>query len=275
VAGGLALPAWGQGSWVQSSNPGSSGARQAQTPFTAEYKITRVRTLANGTTITRESTEVRAVDSEGRVMESRTETPASEDRKPVSIVSVSDPVAKTRTHWNSPGDKATVIPMPPHLSDQPGCFSTAANSTPAAGGSGNEESSRGVGGSATSSSSSFLVAGGPEMRRGKPVIEDLGTSTVQGIEARGRRITRTTPAGTLGNDAPLVHTEETWTATRIGPSAPLVRSEIDDPETGRQTTELVNLTLSESDMALFQPPQGYDVVVQEMHQVPCRDAPVQ
>jgi len=193
VAGGLALPAWGQGSWVQSSNPGSSGARQAQTPFTAEYKITRVRTLANGTTITRESTEVRAVDSEGRVMESRTETPASEDRKPVSIVSVSDPVAKTRTHWNSPGDKATVIPMPPHLSDQPGCFSTAANSTPAAGGSGNEESSRGVGGSATSSSSSFLVAGGPEMRRGKPVIEDLGTSTVQGIEARGRPGERRAP----------------------------------------------------------------------------------
>ena len=274
VAGGLALPVWGQGSWVQSSSSSGSRARPAQTPFTAEYKITRVKTLANGTTITRESTEVRAVDSEGRVMEARTETPASEDRKPVSIVSVSDPVAGTRTHWNTPGTKATVIPMPPHVPG-PACFTTATTSTPMApGGAGTAEPSSISGGLVTFSSSTPF-SGGLGGRRAKPVIEDLGTTSIQGIEARGRRITRTTPAGAMGNDAPLVHTQETWTATGIGPSAPLVRSVIDDPESGRQTTELVNLTLSEPDLATFQPPEGYEVVVQEMHQVPCQNAPAQ
>jgi hypothetical protein len=44
----------------------------------------------------------------------------------------------------------------------------------------------------------------------------------------------------------------------------------DDPRTGKRTRELVELSQSEPDPATFQPPEGYEVVTQELHEVPCQ-----
>jgi hypothetical protein len=70
----------------------------------------------------------------------------------------------------------------------------------------------------------------------------------------------------VGNDAPLVRTTEVWHAKS---PALTVREVSDDPQTGRMTKELVELSQSEPDAALFQAPEGYEVVTQEMHEVPC------
>jgi hypothetical protein len=80
------------------------------------------------------------------------------------------------------------------------------------------------------------------------------------------RTTETTPSGAVGNDAPLVRTHEVWTAKTI---PLLVRSITDDPRTGKQTRELVEFNQGEPDPALFQPPEGYRIVTEEMHPVPC------
>jgi hypothetical protein len=50
----------------------------------------------------------------------------------------------------------------------------------------------------------------------------------------------------------------------------MVREVTDDPVTGKLTKELVELSQSEPDPATFQPPEGYVVVTQELHAIPCQ-----
>ncbi len=57
------IPALGQAT-------GSSRTPVQHPPFTAEFKMTSVQTLSDGTTITRETTEVQARDSSSRSMTS-------------------------------------------------------------------------------------------------------------------------------------------------------------------------------------------------------------
>jgi hypothetical protein len=259
----LALPAAGQSA---AAAPGNIVARPQQVPFTAEYKTTRVRTLANGTTITRESTEVRAVDSQGRVMNARTEQPSVAGRTPVTVVTVDDTATGTHTNWTVPGTKANMVTRPPHDAGQAQCYSTApangALTPPPA-------PPRGAIGSGPSAVTAMPV---PAAARPRPVNEDLGTETIDGVVAHGRRITRTTPVGAVGNDEPLVHVDETWTANDVGPYGLVVRSVHDDPESGKTTMELVNLSLSEPEASVFMPPEGYEIETQEMHTVPCQTA---
>jgi hypothetical protein len=99
--------------------------------------------------------------------------------------------------------------------------------------------------------------------------EDLGTATIQGVEARGYRITTTIPAGEQGNDQPLVSKREVWMAPGFGRA---LREITDDPRMGKRTMELVNLTQSEPDLTAFQPPEGYEVVIEEMHEVACQQS---
>jgi hypothetical protein len=201
-------------------------------PYTAEFKTKTIQTLASGATITHESTEMVALDSQGRRMISETTVPLSKDQAPVTRVIVFDPVARTNSNWTVPGKKATVVAMfapgTPH-----NCATTVILPT--------IPHNSGVSGV-------------------KPTVEDLGTLTFQGVEARGRRITSTTPAGAIGNDAPLVRTTETWTATAPGLRSLVARSVIDNPQSGKTTRELTNLTQAEPDPSVFQPPEGYEIV---------------
>jgi hypothetical protein len=96
------------------------------------------------------------------------------------------------------------------------------------------------------------------------VHEDLGQVTILGLEAWGRRITTTTPAGALGNSAPLVNTWERWVTRRPGISGLLVRDVRDDLLNGKRTEELVKFTQSEPDPSVFQPPAGYEIENKEV-----------
>ncbi len=219
-----------------------NSARAARLPYTAQYKTTQVKTLANGTTISHETTDVVAVDSEGRRMNAYTTTPQSADQTPTTRVTVFDPVARTSSSWNVPGDRVTVIQMPAPGSGQSTCATRP-----------------GVMGS---------VMPATTVPHEKPVIEDLGTETIQGVEARGRRMTMTIPAGAIGNDEPLVRTNETWNAIAPGLFGLVVREVIDDPQLGRTTKELENLTQDEPDASVFQPPAGYEIVNREVGSCP-------
>ena len=88
---------------------------------------------------------------------------------------------------------------------------------------------------------------------------DLGTRMIAGVEAQGKRTTRTIPAGQEGNELPLVITDERWTSKELG----LILIGIsDDPRRGRSTYEVEELTVGEPDAALFAPPAGYRIVDQ-------------
>lgn len=238
---GLGLPAECQ---VAGSRPKSVAmghpAQAARLPYTAEYKISSVKTLANGTTITHESTQVRALDSEGRMMTSNHVIRVSGDQTAPTIVMVIDPVARTTSSWESPGQTATVTAMAApgtHTSCPPAVSQPTTNHTT------------------------------------KPVVEDLGVESILGIEARGRRTTTTITAGAIGNDAPLARINETWSATAPGLRGLLVREVTDNgPQSEKMNKELVSFNQAEPEAEAFQPPAGYEIVNVSAPQVTCAAA---
>lgn len=231
------------------AKPSTSGIYQ---PYTAEYRITRVQTLADGTTITHVSTEVIARDSEMRHYLATTE----EGERQNTHASITNPVDGIQADWDSRSKSANVVKLPPQEQRQ-GCWSDDAGlwhmnwpATPATAG-------------AAASSPPKMI---PPQVHNDANTESLGTQTIQGVEAIGTRKVQTVPAGADGNDAPMVTTEESWWSNSLGILVRLVR---DDPRNGTTTRELVNLTVGEPDPALFQPPDGYAVKTIELHSVNC------
>ena len=89
------------------------------------------------------------------------------------------------------------------------------------------------------------------------VTERLGTQTMDGIPIQGTRTTTTYAAGTMGNDGPVSATAEIW----ISPDLNIViSSKIYDPRQGERIQTLSSIRRDEPDSALFQVPQGYQVI---------------
>ena len=73
---GFALSAAGQIAETRLNAASPANNRSAaRLPYTAEFKVTHVQTLADGSTITRETSEVRARDSQGRTLIMSSTTP--------------------------------------------------------------------------------------------------------------------------------------------------------------------------------------------------------
>jgi len=238
VVAGLALTAAGQVDGIQSrTRLVGNSARQAKLPYTAEFKTTNVRTLANGSTITRETTEIMARDSQGRTLTSTTSTAQIEGQTVHTSVNVNDPVAKTLTYWSTPGQRVTVRNQQEQGAAGSGC---AANTLPP-------------------------MPHTQISQREKPKMEDLGTQTFEGVEAQGHRTTRTIPVSEIGNSDALVRVDEVWFSTTPGLSGINMRQVVDDPQAGKSTRELVKFTPGEPDPALFQAPQDFELVTEEIH----------
>jgi hypothetical protein len=93
--------------------------------------------------------------------------------------------------------------------------------------------------------------------RPKATSEDLGTQIIDGMEAHGRRVTRTFPPGSQGNDGPIVVTEETWNCPELDM---IILSKTSDPRSGETITRITDLDRSEPDLSLFQVPPDYTIV---------------
>jgi len=94
---------------------------------------------------------------------------------------------------------------------------------------------------------------------------DLGLRSISGMDAHGTRETTTLLPGTMGNDRPYVTTREYWNSPQIGVN---LLSIVEGPRIGKQTFTLSDLSLSEPDPALFQLPQGYQVLDRRRHVPP-------
>jgi hypothetical protein len=275
VAVSLALPAWSQVSAGPSVGPDGAGARSGPEPYVAEFTITTVKPLANGTTLTQKFTEVQAWDVHGRTMTAITNVPASSDENPTTKVRVSDPVTRISSSWDSNGKVATVIKRPLFEPGRAPCSLTTPESVPTGStanvqpsGEDSQVVSGPTGVTARVSAVSESVQSSVHLNA-STTIERLGTETILGIETHGSRITQTTLAGAIGNPQPMVSIRESWQANVHGVGLTL-REVDDDPQNGKRTTELVNFSLGEPDPASFQPPKGYEISTLEMHQVSCQ-----
>jgi hypothetical protein len=85
---------------------------------------------------------------------------------------------------------------------------------------------------------------------------DLGTQTINGVSAQGTRITRTIPAGEIGNERPIVMVTERWYAPELQTYVMTKRS---DPLMGDTVFQLTNIQRQEPDPALFEVPSDYSV----------------
>jgi hypothetical protein len=281
---------------VQSASHESTPQKPQPQHYTAEFKDRTIKKLSNGTKITRETITVMAEDSQGRSMNSITQSWELVNGKPTTNYSVSDPVARFNINWTSIGTKATVTKyVPPHESGQSGCTLIYTTSGVfdgnTAGDTNSAKPSSGVVARGVASTGGVTMLNKPifglyklseeemasnptsaymKLLQHNSTSKDLGIKNIKGVVAHGHRYKWITPSGARGNDQPMVHTQETWITTGDNPLALNVREVVKDPESGKSTKILLKLSLDEPDLSVFQPPKGYEIVTQELHTTPCR-----
>jgi hypothetical protein len=250
AAASLALPAVSQVSTSKAEATASSKTSPAaRLPYMAEYKIVQVQTRADGVSSTHESRIVTVRDAQGRQMTATTDIPTSAEAKPVTHFQVVDPMAHRTFTWSFPGKKAIVMAIPFYGSSQSSC------------------------GSATFG----IVSGDCDTKPTKETVEELGTKTIQGVEARGRRTMWTTLSEYIGKDKKhkptvcpsKVSTNELWNAITPGLNGLVARQISEDAQSGKFSKELVKFSQREPDKALFRPPTGYEIVNREVNVDPC------
>jgi hypothetical protein len=87
-----------------------------------------------------------------------------------------------------------------------------------------------------------------------PVTEALTPQFVDGVMAKGARITITIPAGKIGNDRDLHVVSERWYSDDL---KVLLKSSNSDPRFGVTTYELTDISQTPPDPVLFQVPSDY------------------
>lgn len=233
-------------------------------PYSAESVTEYVRTLADGTRITRRTSAKFARDSQGRTRDEHNAPGLGPwaSRDGIKLITIFDPVAKEVHILNEKEKTAQRIKLSGPVSV---ATSTSSSSSSSSTGSNSAREVRverrvqivhagpvGVAGSLALPDVSSDVL----MRRGEARTEPLGTQVMEGLQVQGTRTTRTVPAGEMGNDRALVSTEERWESTEL---KTVVRSTSHDPEFGDTSFRLTNINRSEPAKTLFQIPPDYKV----------------
>jgi len=94
-------------------------------------------------------------------------------------------------------------------------------------------------------------------RNPQSTTEKLGTQIIEGVVTEGERQTQTIPEGEQGNDRPILITTETWTSPEL---KMVVLRKSSDPRSGDTIMKLTNISRTEPDASLFQPPPDYTIV---------------
>src|ERR1017187_2961440 len=158
--------------------PVHSRANTVHEPYSTKYIVSSQPLQKDGTTKTIEFTVVDAFDSQGRWMNSRTVAPSPEEESPSTHVCVYDPVAGIRTTWSVPGKQATQMRIAEIESSRSSCVKEKIPED--------------------------------EVFRSKPVVEDLGTKSIQGYVAQGFKTSRSIPIRANGNSKTIVRSVEIW-----------------------------------------------------------------
>lgn len=88
----------------------------------------------------------------------------------------------------------------------------------------------------------------------KTVTEDLPSQAINGVQARGTRITTTIPMGIFGNDREIKVVNERWSSDDL---RILVKSVNLDPRFGESTYDLTNVVQGAPNPSLFQVPVDF------------------
>lgn len=247
TAAGMALAIFAQADRKQAgTSPSGRPAPEPAPPYTAEYKVSIVHTLANGKTMTEEWTELEAVDSEGRRLTVTHRPPRRGETEPVAEYHLYDPVAWTNTYWSVPGlHQAKEEKKLPSGSDRLPCPGTESAGDNAASESPQVEPAK--------------PAPKPASSQARPLLieQDLGIRSFHGIEAHGTREVFPPQNGESSGSS-----VELWFTSAPGMRGILALSS-DGFSKSRMVRELLSVTVGEPGMSFFQPPQDYEIVKTE------------
>ncbi len=196
-------------------------------PMTAVIDTTRDTTLSDGNTIHTDNQSTVYRDSQGRVrreIQFELATPATGATKRTMVV-ITDPVSGNRYMLN-PQNK-TAHQMPLHPPKPP---------------NGSREGERGE--------------RGPGPENANVTTESLGTKTILGLQAQGTRVTRTIPAGQIGNAKAISVVTDRWVSTELQIPISMTHT---DPMMGTVTSNVTSVTRAEPDASLFQVPSDYKI----------------
>jgi hypothetical protein len=231
-------------------------------PYTAEAVTEVVQTLADGNRIVRENRAQLARDGQGRTRREQglamfgpfVNGPGGDEPRNVQI---SDPTTGTMVMLDLQSRTAHKMPAPPHM--------LIRNKLEAAAGAGVnvEKFEMAAAGSGALGGVMFerrmAIAGNPVAgtRVNEPVVEQLGTTFMEGIAVEGTRTTISIPAGQIGNERPINIVSERWMSPDL---KVLVMSKQSDPRFGETTYRLTNLVRAEPAPQLFEIPADFTVV---------------
>ncbi|HEV7699173.1 MAG TPA: hypothetical protein VGO43_03005, partial [Pyrinomonadaceae bacterium] len=102
-----------------------------------------------------------------------------------------------------------------------------------------------------------MVFGTSGQSKGETKTEELGTRSIEGIDAEGTRRVTTIPADAIGNERPIEIVYERWYSKEL---QMVVMSKHSDPRFGEQTYTLKNVVRAEPDPSLFTVPTGFKVI---------------
>lgn len=235
--GGAGRGFGGPGGMMGMMGPGM-GRTVTGAPYSALQVTEETQTLANGNVITRKNQVNFYRDSSGRVRTERT-VPAgrmgrggagvqtqAETGATRTMVTIHDPVAGVTSELDTTARTAHQMTMPRVRTGNPDF----------------QDRMRGGANNGTND---------PNV-----TVTDLGMQTINGIQANGTRITRTIPAGQIGNVQPIQIITETWRSPDL--QVPVMTRRI-DPMHGNVVTQLTNITRAEPDPTLFQVPSDFTV----------------
>lgn len=193
-------------------------------PMTAVITTTRDQSLSDGNTIHNENQTTVYRDSQGRVrreVQFELVTPSTGAKKGTMIV-IMDPVAGHRYMLNPQTKVAHEMPLRPPK--------------PPTGEAGEPW---------------------PRWKSGDNVATaQLGTKTILGLQATGTQVTRTIPAGQIGNAKPIEVVTTRWESTDLQIPLSVTHS---DPMMGTMTSNVTSVNRGEPDASLFQVPSDYKI----------------
>lgn len=226
-------------------------------PYQADIETQTVQHLADGNAIQNSHNSKMARDSQGRTWTEETVDrigPWSSGTGPRTIIFISDPV--TGNSYVLHPDSKTVEKM--SVRRFPGGAERGRRTMIVQ----RDEGAVGAGGPVGITATVTGPDGPARLEKigpgepGDEQKEDLGTQQINGVVAQGKRLTRTIPANTIGNQLPIVSVTETWYSPDL---QMVVQSKHDDPRFGETTMNVKNIQKGEPSPDLFQVPSDYTV----------------
>jgi hypothetical protein len=227
--------------WLMSGELGRrAGKPVTGVPFSAQVTVESTRTLPNGVHITETATGALYRDSLGRI---RRDKPRDGDTE---IATIDDPVAgvQYRLHLFQHTVAKISYSDIEHVNRELQERRVA------------EEAEQ----KAQQSEKARSEAMSQEKKRGaisEPKTESLAAQTIDGIQVKGTRVTRTVAAGAMGNDKEFDVVQETWYSPAL---QMVVMFKMNNPARGDMTMKLANINQGEPQHSLFEPPSDFTVV---------------